>query len=330
MLYKIMFLVTLMIGSLISISSNTWMGMWLGLEINLLSIIPLMNNNNIYSSEASMKYFITQAMASTLIMFAIISMFLNMKFMDNKMIILNSALMIKIGAAPFHFWFPEIMEGLNWLNCLLLLTWQKLAPMIILMYNLIFPVFLIIIIILSMLIGSIMGLNQISLRKIMAFSSINHIGWLMASMMYFNSIWTIYYIIYSMISITLTSMFMMFNIFFMKQIFLKIKNNSLFKLLFSMNLLSLGGLPPFIGFMPKWLVIQSLVNNKMLMMTISMMMITLITLFYYIRIMFSMMLINKNQMNFNFQINLNYKFLIFINLISIFGLILVNLLFNLM
>nr|AML26568.1 NADH dehydrogenase subunit 2 [Staphylinidae sp. BMNH 1274705] len=325
-----MFLITLMIGSLISISSNTWMGMWLGLEINLLSIIPLMNNNSIYSSEASMKYFITQTMASTLIMFAIISMFLNMKFIDNKMIIMNSALMIKIGSAPFHFWFPEIMEGLNWMNCLLLLTWQKLAPMIILMYNLILPSFLIMIIMMNMLIGSIMGLNQISLRKIMAFSSINHIGWMLASMMFFNSIWTNYYIIYILISITMTSMFMMFNIFFIKQIFMKIKNNSIFKLLFSMNLLSLGGMPPFIGFMPKWLVIQSLINNKMLMMTLIMMMITLITLFYYTRIMFSMMLINKNQLNYYYSINLNYNFMIFMNLISIFGLILVNLMFNLL
>nr|YP_009185996.1 NADH dehydrogenase subunit 2 [Tetartopeus terminatus]ALO71194.1 NADH deshydrogenase subunit 2 [Tetartopeus terminatus] len=327
-----MFYFSLMIGTIITISSSTWIGMWMGLEINLLSIIPLMNNKNMLSTEASMKYFITQALASTMIIFSIIMMSMNSdpQWMidSNVKLIMNSALITKMGAAPFHFWFPEVMEGSSWNICFMLLTWQKIAPMIMIMYNISKLKFFMVIIIFSMLIGGIQGLNQISMRKIMAYSSINHIGWMISTMFFMETIWILYFIVYSIISINIIAMLSMMNIFYTKQLILLSNNNLWFKLLFIFNFLSLGGLPPFLGFMPKWITIQYLTMENHLMLSLIMVVMTLMTLYYYIRLTFSTLIFNSNELNFQI-LKIENNFMIYlINSITILGLIFSTMTFN--
>nr|YP_010121890.1 NADH dehydrogenase subunit 2 [Necrodes littoralis]QRF92663.1 NADH dehydrogenase subunit 2 [Necrodes littoralis] len=330
--YKLLFFSTMIIGTLISISSNSWMGMWMGLEINLLSIIPLMNNNkNALSVEASLKYFITQAIASTIILFSIIMMSLSfdIKWIESSYsLIFNSALLTKMGSAPFHFWFPEVMEGLNWFNCLILLTWQKIAPMVLITYNFNMPLFFSTIIILSMLVSGIMGLNQISLRKILAFSSINHIAWMLASMFSMETTWLLYFLIYTIISINIVVIFKILNIFYISQIFLALKKNILIKIFFMMNFLSLGGLPPFLGFFPKWITIQGLIESKFYLLAFLMVILTLLTLYYYMRLIFSTLMINTLETNYHLSIKNNYFVIFLTNFISIIGLVFCTMMFN--
>nr|YP_009185892.1 NADH dehydrogenase subunit 2 [Olophrum piceum]ALO70794.1 NADH deshydrogenase subunit 2 [Olophrum piceum] len=330
-----MFMSTLMVGTLISISSYSWMGMWLGLEINLLSIIPLMNNSkNLFSSESSLKYFITQTLASTILLFSIIFMSQNFNFnlnINNPLLLMfNSALLTKMGAAPFHFWFPEVMDGLNWINCLIMLTWQKMAPMIMLMYNMKMTVFFSIIIIFSMLISGLLGLNQTSLRKILAYSSINHIGWMLACMFFMETVWTYYFITYTIISINIILIFKLLSIFYMKQLFTSLNNSVLIKMFFIFNFMSLGGLPPFLGFMPKWFTIQMLASNSMYLLTILMVMMTLLTLFYYMRITFSTLILNMSEINFYKNQAKNPFLIFFMNCLSILGLFFCTLTFNIL
>nr|YP_010305207.1 NADH dehydrogenase subunit 2 [Philonthus spinipes]ULT46824.1 NADH dehydrogenase subunit 2 [Philonthus spinipes] len=335
-LYKILFFVSMMIGTLISISSMSWMGMWMGLEINLLSIIPLMNSNkNLFASEASLKYFITQALASTILLFSIIlslnytSILIHNMPNEGVNLIFNSALLTKMGAAPFHFWFPEIIDGLSWLNCLIMLSWQKIAPMVILMFNINYPLFFMMIIIMCMLISGTLGFNQTSIRKIMAYSSINHIGWLLASMFTIESIWLIYFLTYTIILINIIMIFNLLNIFYFKQLIIAMNNNIEIKFFFVMNFLSLGGLPPFLGFMPKWLTIETLIESKFIILTLIMVILTLLTLYLYVRLMFSTLTINLNEINFIPNLNSN-QFMIFLsNFISISGLLSCSILFNL-
>nr|APX40252.1 NADH dehydrogenase subunit 2 [Longitarsus ibericus] len=319
-----LFFNSLIMGTLISISSYSWFMMWIGLEINLLSIIPLFKSHtNLYPVEATLKYFITQALASTIILFTIIiSMNLTEFFMNYNywlMMILNSAILTKLGAAPFHYWFPEVMEGLNWLNSMLLLTWQKLAPMILLMYNLNMPLFFSMIIILSSIISGIFGINQTSLRKILSYSSINHISWMLASMLNLKNIWLIYFSIYSIISINIILIFYYLNIFFIPQLFLILNQNKLIKLLFIFNFFSLGGLPPFLGFFPKWLVVNNLTENHFFTLSMVLIISTLITLFYYLRLTFPSLTLNYSESKiFTSKIN-KYKIIIS-NMISLLGL----------
>nr|APX40460.1 NADH dehydrogenase subunit 2 [Cryptocephalus pominorum] len=326
-----MFFITMIMGSMITISSNSWMGMWIGLEINLLSIIPLLSvNNQTNSTEASIKYFITQVTASNIILMAIICMFHNNEQIDNNshlITMIQSALFIKMGAAPFHAWFPEVMDGLSWINCLIILTWQKMAPMIILMSIIKQEMFTFSVIILSSMLGSIMGFNQISLRKIMAYSSINHIGWMIAAMMSAKSIWIIYFAIYSTISINVIWIFHMMNAKNIGQISSLFGTNKMSSLMFSMNFLSLGGLPPFLGFLPKWLTIQQLTFMNNIALSMLLILLTLIALFFYLRMsLVPMTMLNQANLE---KIPKKVNFIVmFTNLISLAALASIGLMWN--
>nr|ARH54559.1 NADH dehydrogenase subunit 2 [Oxyomus sylvestris] len=329
-----MFYLSLMLGTLISISSYSWMGMWIGLEINLLSIIPLINSTkNSLTSEAALKYFITQALASTLILFSIIMLSMNLMYNINLILslsmIMNTGFLTKMGAAPFHFWFPEIMEGLNWTNSFIMLTWQKIAPMILIMYTNININYISFCIIMSMIISGIMGMNQISMRKILAYSSINHIGWMLAAMMFMETIWTYYFIIYMIMSLNIIVIFKIYNIFYLKQLFISINNQYMTKLFFNMNFLSLGGLPPFIGFLPKWFTIQSLTSNTFYSLTFIMVLTTLLTLYMYMRITFSTIILSMNEISYYKNKIINNNFIMVINFITLAGLLLCTMIFNL-
>nr|APX40616.1 NADH dehydrogenase subunit 2 [Psylliodes chrysocephala] len=330
-----LFFNTMMFGTLISISAYSWFAMWMGLEINLLSIIPLFKSHkNYYPAEATLKYFITQSLASTIILFSIIfsmnmSDFIPQNFNYWMMMILNSALLMKLGAAPFHSWFPEVAEGLNWFNNLILMTWQKLAPSILIMYNMNMMLFFTLIIIISSIIGGIYGINQVSLRKILAYSSINHIAWMLASMLNNKMIWMIYFIIYSLITLNIILIFYFFNIFYINQLFNSLNSNKMFKMLFILNFFSLGGLPPFLGFLPKWLVINFLINNNFYMLSLILVIFTLLTLFFYIRITFSTLMFKMNESLIK-PMKINYFTWIFINILILQGLIICTLIFNLL
>nr|QCG69869.1 NADH dehydrogenase subunit 2 [Cyllorhynchites ursulus] len=331
--YKIMFLQTLLIGTLIAISSYSWLMMWIGLEINLLSMIPLMKTSkNLFPSEAALKYFITQALASSILLFSII---ISLNFNEHtqsymnfySIMIMNSSLLTKMGAAPFHFWFPEVMEGLSWMNSMMMLTWQKIAPFILIMYNSKMTMFIACIIIASSIIGGIMGLNQTSIRKILAFSSINHIGWMLSSLLNSQMIWLIYFIIYSLINLNLIFIFHKFNSYSISQLFNSVNKNKLIKFFFIINFLSLGGLPPFLGFLPKWLTINNLISNNFMFMSLTLIISTLITLFFYLRLTFSSLTINQEESNILIMIKQSWSIII-INFASLSGLIICTMIFN--
>nr|APX40707.1 NADH dehydrogenase subunit 2 [Cryptocephalus bipunctatus] len=326
-----MFFITMIMGSMITISSNSWMGMWIGLEINLLSIIPQLSvNDQTNSAEASIKYFVTQVIASNIILMAIICMFYNNEQINNNFhltTMIQSALFIKMGASPFHAWLPEVMDGLSWINCLIMATWQKIAPMVILMSSIKQEMFIYMIIIMSSMVGSIIGFNQISLRKIMAYSSINHIGWMIAAMMSDKSIWIIYMSIYVIISINVMVIFHITNLKTISQIPNMFNMNKISSLMFSMNFLSLGGLPPFLGFFPKWLTIQQLIFMNNYSLVLLLILLTLIAMFFYCRLSLIPMTM-LNQVNLT-KISKKVNFtIIFTNILSLTALVVISLMPN--
>nr|ALO71043.1 NADH deshydrogenase subunit 2 [Pselaphinae sp. 6 EF-2015] len=328
-----MFFLILLISSMISISANSWMGMWIGLEINLLSIIPLMNSiKNSYSSESSIKYFITQALSSCIMLFSVILMMkmnsLSVNMPNLFSMIFNSAMFTKMGAAPFHFWFPEIMEGLTWMNCLMMLTWQKIAPMVLSAYNYMNLYFITMIIMFSMLISGILGLNQISIRKILTYSSINHIGWMITSFLILETLWIYYFIIYSFSITVLIITLNLYNINNLKQLFTFMNKNLMIYVFIIMNFMSISGLPPFIGFMPKWLTIQIMINNNLIFIVYFMIMTTLISIYFYLRTMFTSLNLSINESMFINQ-DFNNKFILLtMNFINISLLPICSMIFN--
>nr|YP_010833707.1 NADH dehydrogenase subunit 2 [Tympanophyllum maximum]WFP43215.1 NADH dehydrogenase subunit 2 [Tympanophyllum maximum] len=302
---KYLFSLTLIMGTLISMSSTSWLGAWIGLEINLLAFIPLITScQNPLSTEASLKYFLIQAFASSTLLFSFILMQfmtkINMLFYQELLpTLMTSSLLLKMGAAPFHFWFPGTMEGLSWSNALVLMTWQKIAPLILLSYLINFNMFIYAIIITSITIGCLGGLNQTSLRKLIAYSSISHLGWMLSGMLIGENLWTLYFIIYCMLSAATILVFYTFQISYLPQNYLLYNSNPTMKFSMYSLLLSLGGLPPFIGFLPKWLVIQAMIYSDHYFLTTLMVITTLVTLFYYIRLTFSAFLLNSPNLKWN-------------------------------
>nr|AXS65481.1 NADH dehydrogenase subunit 2 [Silvanidae sp. KM-2017] len=324
--YKILYINSLILSSLLTISSSSWFSMWVGLEINLLSIIPLMaSNENIFRSESGMKYFITQALASGLLMFSVILINLTDSspfIVSSPTMIFYSALMMKMGMAPFHFWFPEVLEGLNWDNCLILLTWQKIAPSCVLMYFMAPNQMIAAIIATSTIISSLMGMKQTSIRKILAYSSINHMAWLLAAMMVSPALWLMYFLIYSFTNLAIIILIKKLKTHEINQLNSASSSKMLSKTMFMLNLLSLGGLPPFIGFLPKWLTIMDMTLMEILSMTIMMILFTLITLYFYMRLGFSTFFMKSSKKPKFFKFSLP-KWIPIINAILILSLVII-------
>lgn len=235
--------------------------------------------------------------------------------------------------APFHFWFPIVIEGLNWINNLILITWQKIAPLILLTYCVNFYFFLFSLII-SIIIGRINGLNQTSLRKLIAYSSINHLGWMTAGIINNQNIWFSYLIFYCFLSISVVFIFNNFKIFNINQIFSFFNIKNLIKTIIFLPLLSLGGLPPFLGFFPKWIIIEYLININFYFTLLLIIYFTLITLYFYIRISYSSFILNYNEINWiiknNFFNKKNLLIISFLLFTNIFGLIFINIIFILL
>nr|YP_010321793.1 NADH dehydrogenase subunit 2 [Stenochironomus okialbus]UKO32994.1 NADH dehydrogenase subunit 2 [Stenochironomus okialbus] len=324
--FKLLFFFNLFFSSMISISSMSWFNSWMGLEINLLSFIVLtLKSNNLFSTETSIKYFLIQALASNILLFSIIllSFFLmkfNFLYMNFMNLIMITTLMMKMGVAPFHLWFIQISETLNWINNLILMTWQKIAPLILISYCSNFFIF-IILAMYTILIGTIGGLNQISLRKLMAYSSINHLGWMILGMMMNMNSFKLYFFIYSIMSMSVMFMFNFFKIFLIKQFFNKTMSMYM-KFFLNFSILSLAGLPPLIGFFPKWIIIETLIKSNFLFLTLYICFFSLFSIFFYIRIMFNLLFLNHFEMkNYFKKINIfSLYFLFFYSLILIFSL----------
>nr|AWN56371.1 NADH dehydrogenase subunit 2 [Scaptocoris castanea] len=284
-----MFMITMMMGTLLTLSSQNWMSMWMGLEINMLSFLPIMMNKpSTKASEAMMMYFLIQSIGSTMLLF---SVSMNMMFYSQPLkmnLIMTLSMLIKLGGAPFHLWVPEMMSKMKWSECMLLMTWQSLAPLHVMSNIKINNNTLMIMVMMSTIIGAVGGLNQTSLRKLMGYSSINHLGWMMATISNHNS-WTKYFTLYSITACLTCFMMNHYKALFINQMNIMTMNLSE-TWNYLMIWLSLGGLPPLLGFLPKWLVIQTMMSKQAYIMMIIMIMMSLITLFYYMRTMTSMMI----------------------------------------
>nr|BCD33810.1 NADH dehydrogenase subunit 2 [Geothelphusa aramotoi] len=320
----ILFFFSLILGIFLSISSPSWFGIWIGLELNMLSFIPLISiKMNSYYSESALKYFLIQALGSTLF---ILSSCMLLSFPHMSPPLLLTSLLLKLGSAPFHFWFPQVMSGLIWPQAIILMTLQKIPPMILISYLSMSSGLIQIIslsAILSAIIGALGGLNTTQLLKMMAFSSINHMSWMLISISINETFWTLYFIFYSIISSSIMILFNMLQTFTLSDLMKFNQTNTLHSLLIPFNLLSLGGLPPFAGFIPKWMLIQLLINNKFFFALIFLLSSTLITLYFYIRItIFFLMMINPFMITYSKLNSSPYAFIsnsfLFFNLFMFF------------
>nr|YP_009525765.1 NADH dehydrogenase subunit 2 [Thalamita sima]AXS67539.1 NADH dehydrogenase subunit 2 [Thalamita sima]UEK25872.1 NADH dehydrogenase subunit 2 [Charybdis granulata] len=319
----LLFFSTLLTGTLLSISSTSWFGAWLGLELNLLSFIPLITTKLCpYLSEAAIKYFLVQALASTIL---IMSSSLYLATPDFSYNLILISLMIKLGAAPVHFWFPQVIEGLSWPQAFILLTIQKVAPMFLISYLTFTPLLTFMITLmalLSSLVGALGGLNVMKLRKLMAFSSINHMSWMLIAMSINDMMWLVYFLFYSFTSGAVVILLYSTKTYSMSNILNQNNKNTILPLLIPMNLLSLGGLPPFLGFIPKWIMIQLFSSKMMIFILMTLLLSSLITLYFYLRLFIPMILLSFSSLTSNLKLSSSFYYspiLISSSFLNLFG-----------
>nr|YP_010737674.1 NADH dehydrogenase subunit 2 [Gymnothorax berndti]WEQ71811.1 NADH dehydrogenase subunit 2 [Gymnothorax berndti] len=297
------------LGTTITFASSHWLLAWMGLEINTLAIIPLMTqHHHPRAVEATTKYFLAQAAAAAVLLFATTS---NAWLVGEWHIqqlthpVANTVAMIslgmKIGLAPTHLWLPEVLQGLSLTTGLILSTWQKLAPMI-LIYQLapnVNPTVLLLVGLTSAFIGGWGGLNQTQLRKILAYSSIAHMGWMMIVLKYFPELMLLNLAVYIIMTsatfmaleaVSATSINALSTMWSKAPAMITIA---------MLTLLSLGGLPPLTGFMPKWMILQELTKQHLPVTATVLALSALLSLFFYLRLCYSMTLTSTPNTNNN-------------------------------
>nr|AIL23297.1 NADH dehydrogenase subunit 2 [Rhopias gularis]AIL23298.1 NADH dehydrogenase subunit 2 [Rhopias gularis] len=291
---KLLSIASLLLGTTITISSNHWIMAWTGLEINTLAILPLISkSHHPRAIEATTKYFLVQAAASALLLFSSMTNAWHTGQWDitqlthpTSSLLLTTAISIKLGLVPFHFWFPEILQGTSLTTGLLLATALKFPPtaLLLLTSSSLNPTLLTIMAITSAALGGWAGLNQTQTRKILAFSSISHLGWMAIILAYNPKLTLITFYLYCLMTIPI---FLTLNT--IKTLKLTTMSTAWTKIpaltaTLMLMLLSLAGLPPLTGFLPKWLIIQELAKQEMTSTATIIALLSLLGLFFYLRL----------------------------------------------
>nr|QOV08591.1 NADH dehydrogenase subunit 2 [Lygodactylus stevensoni] len=288
---SLIMITSLLTSTTIVLTSHHWLLVWLGLELNTLSIIPIIiKTHHPRATEAATKYFLIQAAAAALILLAgtlntwQTGQWTTTNTTPISMTIIMFATMLKLGVAPIHFWYPDVLQGSTLLTALLISTWQKIAPLTILYLISHTPSMTMLLVgLISALVGGWMGLNQTQTRKLLAFSSIAHMGWLMAALTLSPKLATVTFIIYIFMT---TTTFLAMAPTTMKTLPDLSTTHACYPTLTTtlmLSILSLGGLPPLSGFMPKWLILNELVSHNLLLLATLMALASLPSLYFYLR-----------------------------------------------
>nr|AFH56142.1 NADH dehydrogenase subunit 2 [Tachyphonus surinamus]AFH56144.1 NADH dehydrogenase subunit 2 [Tachyphonus surinamus]AFH56146.1 NADH dehydrogenase subunit 2 [Tachyphonus surinamus] len=291
---SLIFTTSLLLGTTITISSNHWITAWAGLEINTLAILPLISkSHHPRAIEAATKYFLTQAAASALVLFSSMTNAWQTGQWDitqlthpTSCLILTSAIAIKLGLVPFHFWFPEVLQGSPLTTGLLLSTIMKLPPITLLYMTSpsLNPTLLTTLAILSAALGGWMGLNQTQIRKILAFSSISHLGWMAIIIVYNPKLTLLNFYLYAMMTATVFLTLNAMKVLKLSTLMTAWTKTPPLNAMLLLTLLSLAGLPPLTGFLPKWLIIQELTKQDMASSATLISLLSLLSLFFYLRL----------------------------------------------
>nr|YP_009175880.1 NADH dehydrogenase subunit 2 [Sternula albifrons]ALI15705.1 NADH dehydrogenase subunit 2 [Sternula albifrons]BCD55714.1 NADH dehydrogenase subunit 2 [Sternula albifrons sinensis] len=291
---KLITSLSLLLGTTITISSNHWMMAWTGLEINTLAIIPLISkSHHPRAIEAVIKYFLVQAAASTLVLFSSMTNAwytgqweITQLTHPTSCLLLTAAIGMKLGLVPFHFWFPEVLQGSSLTTALLLSTVMKFPPITLLLMtsHSLNPTLLTLMAISSAALGGWMGLNQTQVRKIMAFSSISHLGWMVIIIIYNPKLTLLTFYLYSLMTTTVFLTLNTIKVVKLSTMMTSWTKTPMLNATLMLALLSLAGLPPLTGFLPKWLIIQELTKQEMTTAATVIAMLSLLGLFFYLRL----------------------------------------------
>ena len=316
--YPILILCSLL-GMLVMISSNDLIVFYIGLELQSLALYVLasFNRDNILSSESGLKYFVLSALSSGLLLYGCsliygfsnstnfneISQNFNFEYgVIFGMVFVIVGLAFKISAVPFHMWAPDVYQGSPTSVTVLFAILPKIAALTVFIKFLYGPfinlfeewqAIIIFLSIASMILGAVAAIGQKNLKRLIAYSSISHMGYALAGLTtgtnqgIQSSI--IYLIIYLIMNLAFFSCLFMLK---RKDKFYEniedlsglSKKHPILALSFLIILFSLAGIPPLAGFFAKFYIFMAVIQKEMYFLAIVGLLATVIAAFYYLRV----------------------------------------------
>lgn len=316
------------LGMMIMVSAHNLLTIYLGLELLSLSLYTMvaMHRDSKPATEAAMKYFVLGAIASGMLLYGmsilygftntldltILAQQISQPQSDNHTFLLFGLVFIivglafKLGAVPFHVWIPDVYQGAPTAVTLFISSAPKIAAFALLMRLLAdglqalhsdWQSILILLSILSMAMGNLVAIAQTNLKRMLAYSTIAHVGYLMLGVLtatkggYAASMF--YVLVYSLMSLGAFGM-----IILLSRAGFEAENISDFKglndrspwyaFIMSILMLSMAGVPPMLGFWAKLSVINQLVQAELVWLAVTAVLFAIIGAFYYLRMVWMM------------------------------------------
>ena len=348
-----------LVGTMIMISAYSLLMLYLGIELLSLALYALIgfNKHSGLSSEAAIKYYVLGAMSSGILLFGISLIYgftgsINYFEIADQVININSnsaqflgvifglifitaSLCFKFGAAPFHIWVPDIYQGSLISTTILLSTLPKIAVFIVFLKLFFIPFMaldyvwsdiLIFIGIASIIIGSIFALTQENIKRLLAYSAISNIGFIILALalvtndgLHASLYYTIVYSFTALASFGIVTHITSnsHGIEDISDLAGLSKTHPYFAILILITMISSAGVPPLIGFHAKLMVIQALVNNSYILLSIIVVLMTVLSAYYYLKVIKTIYFEERENLISTYSTN---NILLSINVILLLGL----------
>nr|YP_009158771.1 NADH dehydrogenase subunit 2 [Crella elegans]AKO90228.1 NADH dehydrogenase subunit 2 [Crella elegans] len=299
----IMLVLIVLLGSLLLVSSVNWLSIYLALELQTLTLFILVakKKTSAYSTEAGLKYFVLGAISSGLFLFGCTLLYgvsgetsiqgINSVLIgDVGKICITASLLFKLSVVPFHMWAPDVYEGVPTLTTALLATMPKIGVFSVLVLVGLISNVVLFCGVLSIIYGAIGALNQTKIKRLLAYSGIGHMGFLLFGVAIgsFESIQAslVYMVLYVLMSICVFSVFLSLKL--TRALIIEVgslsRENFVLALTLALTFLSIAGLPPLAGFLGKWLVLLSGVASGYYLICMAIVVASVIAGVYYVRV----------------------------------------------
>ena len=299
----IMLVLIVLLGSLLLVSSVNWLSIYLALELQTLTLFILVakKKNSAYSTEAGLKYFVLGAISSGLFLFGCTLLYgvsgetsiqgINSVLIgDVGKIFITASLLFKLSVVPFHMWAPDVYEGVPTITTALLAIMPKIGVFSVLVQVGLVSNVVLFCGVLSIIYGAIGALNQTKIKRLLAYSGIGHMGFLLFGVAIgsFESIQAslVYIIIYIIMSICGFSVFLSLKL--IRALIIEVsslsRDNFVMSLTLALTFLSIAGIPPLAGFLGKWLILLSGVSSGYYLICMVIVVASVIAGVYYVRV----------------------------------------------
>nr|AIG24326.1 NADH dehydrogenase subunit 2 [Pholcus sp. HCP-2014] len=272
----LMYIFVYLSGFIMFFHFNEWFVLWVSMELVMYGFLVLsFNPSNLEVEESCYKYFFVQSLGSGAL--------LGLMYLGVHDVVMEIVLFYKIGLGPFYYWYLSVMGGLGWVSCFVLMTIQKLIPMVMLREMDFFVGWIFIVV--SLAIGLLGSLGQVILKDLLVYSSLHYMGWILLMEMMEGEFWMIYFFMYSFMLGCVVVSFSRSGCLMVGEV----GNKHMIPVVLS--LFVLGGVPPFLGFVLKWVGFVYLLGLDM-MMVVVLAVFSVIMCYVYFRVGINMVLVS--------------------------------------